>query len=853
MTMQLIKPRCLGLISRPYRFDEWGLAIGALSFFSLEKIPRLLLESEQWPLMTKALGQTQVLDMGFAKPKGEVLVAGAAYPSQGQAAERCRVALQVGPVDKSLVVVGDRYLRHRWLTKLSQPQPFSRMPLSYERAYGGPNMPNNPIGRGAGCKNQGTKLQPLANFYYPSDNQRLGYQPKHPAGLGQLDIGWPQRSRYQGTYDEKWLAERHPGFPQDADPKLFLAAAEDQHFNAFIEPQTAFKLSGLHPEISTIAGILPNIRIRMLVQQQLDGALCYREVENHIDTLWLFPDALLGVAIHRGVVPIEDVDGLDIKQLLLACEGVDDPPRSLAHYQQQLAERSDPTSATNSLLNEAPLLPEKTPQQLARRKTLITNAQNALQERKRAKLSALKAGQPELGLASPEDDSELDSLAAIPSELMSEFDYDLSPVMAKVNSLCAKLKASSTAASPVQASKPLGQSNQQLRARLMRIAGERDATASGLSPQAQAEQLQAASSLQMRQLSPTMTVDYLPLPEQQSSLLRIWLQELLAAGESLSGRDLAGANLSGLDFSGQNCRNVMLEGADLSDCNFSSCDLSGAVLTGACIGASNFSKAKLHASNLSATTGDGPCFDGAELIKTQLLEAQLSNASFIQASLKQVNATKAKLKAANFSGAELIDSQLLQTELVGSVWQHCQASVLVMYGADCCDSNWQHAQVKRCVMVNMRLSFSRWQGSRCELLQFGPGGEWQGVNLSRASWKICGLRALSLKDCTASSAVFVECDFSSVQWVDSDLSQSTFYRCLMGDALLHSLDWRASLLHQTKLRKVKASQVDWRGATMHEVDTDHGAFDLCRVHGLKQSPKPKKLIPDQEVNTNAAQ
>jgi hypothetical protein len=46
----------------------------------------------------------------------------------------------------------------------------------------------------------------------------------HPAGLGIVGRAWRGRRELAGTYDERWLAERHPGLPEDFDFRYWNSA-----------------------------------------------------------------------------------------------------------------------------------------------------------------------------------------------------------------------------------------------------------------------------------------------------------------------------------------------------------------------------------------------------------------------------------------------------------------------------------------------------------------------------------------------------------------------------------------------------------------------------------------------------
>ncbi|MBW2458302.1 MAG: DUF2169 domain-containing protein [Deltaproteobacteria bacterium] len=75
----------------------------------------------------------QVADERF-----EVVVLGCAHAPSQEPVTEMRVAVSVGDVRRELVVTGDRsWAVHDGHTMMSSPVPFSRMPLTWERAFGG--------------------------------------------------------------------------------------------------------------------------------------------------------------------------------------------------------------------------------------------------------------------------------------------------------------------------------------------------------------------------------------------------------------------------------------------------------------------------------------------------------------------------------------------------------------------------------------------------------------------------------------------------------------------------------------------------------------------------------------------
>src|SRR5262245_62155429 len=77
-------------------------------------------------------------DYAHRKPKCDVLLNGSAYAPMGQRVERVTVSLQVGSMVKSFDVVGNRHWQAGMLaTTVSQIEPFTQMPISYDNAFGG--------------------------------------------------------------------------------------------------------------------------------------------------------------------------------------------------------------------------------------------------------------------------------------------------------------------------------------------------------------------------------------------------------------------------------------------------------------------------------------------------------------------------------------------------------------------------------------------------------------------------------------------------------------------------------------------------------------------------------------------
>src|SRR3954454_12167616 len=107
-------------------------------------------------------------EFAWAKPRCDVLLNGTAYAPEGRPAERVRVGVKLGGWRKVFDVAGDRVWIQRGATPSpSAPHPFTTMPVTYDRAFGGVDDTDpenasaymrNPIGRGYGALRSAERL-----------------------------------------------------------------------------------------------------------------------------------------------------------------------------------------------------------------------------------------------------------------------------------------------------------------------------------------------------------------------------------------------------------------------------------------------------------------------------------------------------------------------------------------------------------------------------------------------------------------------------------------------------------------------------------------------------------------------
>ncbi len=350
--MKILKELSQGLLLHFFgQRTQQNLSVGCLYFYDLSDPGDLLPETEMWPFLQQELGQT-LFDTGLPKPYGEVLVWGKCFPPDGRPAPAAVAGLRVGPVCKELAVYGTRYWRKNAAgDAVSDPAPFSVMDLGYQNAFGGPSYTRNPLGKGieAVRTDSGDVGIPLPNVEDPDRCVGSLQDRPDPAGFGPLALDWPQRKNKFGTYDARWLNERWPFFPEDADWTFANAANPDQRLtqdynNGFFKGDEVIRMTNMHPARAVYDSALPSVRPRCFIDQyekccDPHAKTFFREITLRPETLWLFPHAERGILLFRGAAEVADDEGLDIKSVYLDQEAREDTPQLLDYYQMRFLEQ----------------------------------------------------------------------------------------------------------------------------------------------------------------------------------------------------------------------------------------------------------------------------------------------------------------------------------------------------------------------------------------------------------------------------------------------------------------------------------------------------------------------------------
>lgn len=240
------------------------------------------------------------------RPRVDVLFTGHGYAPGGTPARRiqARFAIargQTKPLDKIIDLVGDRK------TAAEEPAHFIKMPVLYERAYGGPDFLANPAGVG-----HGQRATELPNLVYPTGWNRDA----EPASFGPIAEKWPRRRRLLQDLSPHFFDKTVVEIPQTLDLSAFQCAPEDQRISQ-LHGDEWILLENLHPQHAQLQMVLPNVR-GMAMVFQADGQDL--PIDLRADTLVVHGDTERCIVTFRGSFPVPHERALDTLRITAGVE-----------------------------------------------------------------------------------------------------------------------------------------------------------------------------------------------------------------------------------------------------------------------------------------------------------------------------------------------------------------------------------------------------------------------------------------------------------------------------------------------------------------------------------------------------
>ncbi len=253
------------------------------------------------------------------KPKVDVTLVGHASIS-GPAVESAVVEFRFGDpaqggFDRKLQVHGPRRFERAADGTVfpGKPSAWTRTPLVYELAFGGPTSPDNPVGIGK----DGVFAPRLEYLHRPvrTPNSTIG-----PACFAPVASSWPVRSSHIGTFDDSWASKRWPSMPVDHDWAYWQSAPAEQQL-AQVRGDEPFVLTGLHATHGVIDGHLPGRKARCFAERM--GQLY--EVPMRLDTVAFDSTQLKVDLVFRGSMEVVDEDASDVHAVFVTMEPVQGP------------------------------------------------------------------------------------------------------------------------------------------------------------------------------------------------------------------------------------------------------------------------------------------------------------------------------------------------------------------------------------------------------------------------------------------------------------------------------------------------------------------------------------------------
>jgi len=247
------------------------------------------------------------------KPGTDCVLLGHAWAPEAGATQ-VDVTLSTGPMRKTVRVFGERiWLKCLGIVSMTRPAPFEKIPLVYERAFGGSDTSwpdpkhhefclENPVGKGFVGRKTKKEIDDtrLPNLESPS---RLIRKPKDrpaPAGFGPIAPYWRPRAGYAGTCDDNWRRHVSPLPPDDLDARFYSSASPGLVAGKHLAGSEQVLVEGAHRDgrfLFDLPGITPRVSVR-----RTGGS---EDLVMQLDTLIVEPDEGRLILVWRGRLPVD--------------------------------------------------------------------------------------------------------------------------------------------------------------------------------------------------------------------------------------------------------------------------------------------------------------------------------------------------------------------------------------------------------------------------------------------------------------------------------------------------------------------------------------------------------------------
>lgn len=168
--------------------------------------------------------------------------------------------------------------------------PFTRTPITYERAYGGATEDwslvesRNWAGVGVAKRTADLVDRPAPQIEHPARPHTSARDKHPPVGYGPIMSHWSPRAEYAGTFDAAWEATRMPLLPKDFDRRYYSAAHPSLFFEKPLAPGDRVSILGMSQDV--LAFELPRVPLAIRARFDVTGRTTERP---YFDTVIVEP------------------------------------------------------------------------------------------------------------------------------------------------------------------------------------------------------------------------------------------------------------------------------------------------------------------------------------------------------------------------------------------------------------------------------------------------------------------------------------------------------------------------------------------------------------------------------------
>jgi len=257
-------------------------------------------------------------DFHIGKPVSDIIMIGNACSPNAEPVQQLDVNLEVGQVNKTVRVFGDRVWKNGQITAAEH---FQTMPLMYEKAFGGSHIVDenehlledkNPVGSGFAGKRSLSEMDDISlpNLEDPAMLIKQHTDQPEPACFAFSSPTWKPRVDFVGTYDETWQMQRAPYLPEDFNRRFFNAAHSNLIYPGYLQGGVAVHITNMHPS-GNLQFNLPHVKLVSTVNMDKKE---YRP-EFNLETLIIEPNKLqldmvwrTSVACDKKVLKVHAID-----------------------------------------------------------------------------------------------------------------------------------------------------------------------------------------------------------------------------------------------------------------------------------------------------------------------------------------------------------------------------------------------------------------------------------------------------------------------------------------------------------------------------------------------------------------